>query len=135
MTRARSLRELNGGGAHRTSTALHQDGAARNRTRYVNSPVRGDAGNPETGALLHGHVRRERNCLRHRHNGIFGGGFPFVEDDLYITDPRVLTLTCPLEVPIPYPLNVALSLLSFSYYFMSNIVYIFTCRNCLKCYY
>ena len=38
--------------------------------------------------------------------------FPFVEDDLYITDPRVLTLTCPLEVHIPYPRNVAVSSLS-----------------------
>ncbi len=51
-----TLREL-----HRTETpgagaALHQHRARRHRPRHVDRPMRGDAGNPQAGALLHRHV-------------------------------------------------------------------------------
>ena len=67
------MRELNGASPNRARTALHQDGAAFNRTRHMNSLMSGDAGNTETGTLLQRHVCRQGDRLLNRHHGIFGG--------------------------------------------------------------
>jgi hypothetical protein len=68
------MRELNSASSNRTRTALHQHRAPFDPARYMNSPMRGDAGNTETGALFEWHSFREWDCLRQRNDSIFGGG-------------------------------------------------------------
>jgi hypothetical protein len=66
------MRELNGAGPNRTRAALHQHGAPLNRTRHVNSPMRGYAGNAETGALLERDNFGQRDHPLQRNYRVFG---------------------------------------------------------------
>src|SRR5579864_436186 len=49
---SRSMRQLNGASSDRTSTALHKNGLALDRTRDVNRPMSRYAGNAETRTLF-----------------------------------------------------------------------------------
>ena len=49
---APTMGQLHGRCANSPRPTLHEDSAPRNGARYVNGPMRGDAGNSQTGTLL-----------------------------------------------------------------------------------
>ena len=68
------MRELNSASSNRSRAALHQDGPAFDRTRDMNSPMSGYAGNAETGSLFHWHGFGQGDQLLQRDHCIFGSG-------------------------------------------------------------
>src|SRR5271166_3312075 len=66
--------ELHGASPNRTRPALHQDRTSFDRSRDVNSPMSGYAGNAETSTLLHGHVFGQWDYLPQRNHRVLGRG-------------------------------------------------------------
>ena len=61
--RARTFGQLHGADSDRTGPTLHQDGPPFDRTRRVNTAMRGDGGYAEACALLKGHTVGKRHDL------------------------------------------------------------------------
>src|ERR1700758_1356492 len=68
------MRELNGTSANCTSTALHKNGLALDRTRDVNRPMSRYTGNAETCTLFQRHAFGELNHELQGNHGVLGSG-------------------------------------------------------------
>jgi hypothetical protein len=71
--RARTTRQLHSANPDGTGAALHQHGPSFDRTRHMNTAVRGDGGDAEACALLERDAVRQRHRLRGGHHRIFRG--------------------------------------------------------------
>src|SRR5579863_5189941 len=68
------MRQLHRTSANCTSTALHKNGLALDRTRDVNRPMSGYTGNAKAGTLLQWHAFGKFNHLLQRNNRALGSG-------------------------------------------------------------